>query len=439
MASEQRNPDGLEKPENSNISGENSNSPAGRETPSRRSSRRAKVVAQTNMRANSGSYGPLCKYKGNMGRWKVEEHVQFIVGLRRHGKNWKLVERHVTSRSGPQIRSHAQKFFKRIQLNCRKDETPIECLKRTNFSVEVILSGIEESDDKSDNALELRQKLQQNFPECDCEEFRKILNNQGSSKSKKSMCDDEQSGNSPHAPESQDGYLPEDFSPDGVNQKSPGTRDIKKNGDGSQQIDERKFSYFPSSYKMSTTHEMNHKKQAPSVMTSETPSVIGAVMEPQDPCIQLQSLEDFPQKRKHSEMIRLDKLDKSESVRFHIPNPKEQTELAGKKRVNKLMAKYKRNRIMTESPMDSKIGFLPTKSSSQTMNRIQRLRSKDFPKPTIGQCLMSQGHKWSTDDTSPNLTLPSSGSKKVSVVLIKKDQDLREACLKFNRNRFQTY
>lgn len=56
----------------------------------------------------------VAKKDGKSGRWTTEEHVNFLVGLRKHGKDWKLVNRHVPDRSGPQIRSHAQKFFKRI-------------------------------------------------------------------------------------------------------------------------------------------------------------------------------------------------------------------------------------------------------------------------------------------------------------------------------------
>lgn len=58
------------------------------------------------------------------GRWTKEEHQRFVEALKIYGKNWKKVEEHVASRSGAQIRSHAQKFFNRIQkeLNVNKGE-----------------------------------------------------------------------------------------------------------------------------------------------------------------------------------------------------------------------------------------------------------------------------------------------------------------------------
>jgi len=49
------------------------------------------------------------------GRWTKEEHQKFVEGLRKYGKNWKEVEAFVGTRNGAQIRSHAQKFFNRLE------------------------------------------------------------------------------------------------------------------------------------------------------------------------------------------------------------------------------------------------------------------------------------------------------------------------------------
>ena len=37
------------------------------------------------------------------------------LGIFQHGKDWKKVEEVVGTRSGSQVRSHAQKFFNRLQ------------------------------------------------------------------------------------------------------------------------------------------------------------------------------------------------------------------------------------------------------------------------------------------------------------------------------------
>lgn len=56
------------------------------------------------------------------GRWTTDEHLRFLAGtvvdyagIMEHGKDWKVVENVVKSRTGSQVRSHAQKFF--IKLN----------------------------------------------------------------------------------------------------------------------------------------------------------------------------------------------------------------------------------------------------------------------------------------------------------------------------------
>lgn len=58
------------------------------------------------------------------GRWTKDEHQRFVEALKIFGKNWKKVEEHVATRTGAQIRSHAQKFFNRIQkeLNVNKGQ-----------------------------------------------------------------------------------------------------------------------------------------------------------------------------------------------------------------------------------------------------------------------------------------------------------------------------
>lgn len=56
------------------------------------------------------------------GRWTQKEHVLFIEGLKMYGKNWKKVEGYIGTRTGTQIRSHAQKFFNRIRKECSTED-----------------------------------------------------------------------------------------------------------------------------------------------------------------------------------------------------------------------------------------------------------------------------------------------------------------------------
>ena len=52
--------------------------------------------------------------KYNYGRWTKEEQKRFLYGLKCFGKNNILIQKLVKTRSLVQIRSHSQKFFKKI-------------------------------------------------------------------------------------------------------------------------------------------------------------------------------------------------------------------------------------------------------------------------------------------------------------------------------------
>ena len=55
------------------------------------------------------------KDNNNEGRWTKEEHEKFLEGLVQYGINWKKVKNFVDSRTSIQVRSHAQKFFKKLK------------------------------------------------------------------------------------------------------------------------------------------------------------------------------------------------------------------------------------------------------------------------------------------------------------------------------------
>lgn len=60
---------------------------------------------------------------GEKGRWTQEEHQLFVkgmlfwnLGIEEFGKNWKKIGQIVPTRTGAQIRSHAQKYFKKLEM-----------------------------------------------------------------------------------------------------------------------------------------------------------------------------------------------------------------------------------------------------------------------------------------------------------------------------------
>lgn len=52
--------------------------------------------------------------KVDRGRWRKDEHDLFLKGLELFGRDWKKIESLVGTRTGPQIRSHAQKYFNKV-------------------------------------------------------------------------------------------------------------------------------------------------------------------------------------------------------------------------------------------------------------------------------------------------------------------------------------
>jgi len=62
----------------------------------------------------------------NQGRWTSLEHFKFLEALKKYGKEWQKVQQHVNTRTSTQARSHAQKFFVKLD---KKSLTLEEFLK----------------------------------------------------------------------------------------------------------------------------------------------------------------------------------------------------------------------------------------------------------------------------------------------------------------------
>ena len=67
-----------------------------------------------------GSNVTIIGPNGNTGRWTTEEQSAFECALQTHGKNWKKVSERIPTRTLMQIRTHAQKYFKKRERDMKR-------------------------------------------------------------------------------------------------------------------------------------------------------------------------------------------------------------------------------------------------------------------------------------------------------------------------------
>lgn len=77
----------------------------------------------------------------NEGRWSYEEQKEFIKALSKFGPNWKKIKLYINFRTLPQIRSHAQKFFKRLK-QCKNNQLGIDFTRDSIRSIKDMINHI---------------------------------------------------------------------------------------------------------------------------------------------------------------------------------------------------------------------------------------------------------------------------------------------------------
>lgn len=61
-----------------------------------------------------------CGKEERSGRWSEDEHKVFLDGLEKHGKQWKTIAAMIGTRTVVQVRTHAQKYFHKLERSRQK-------------------------------------------------------------------------------------------------------------------------------------------------------------------------------------------------------------------------------------------------------------------------------------------------------------------------------
>eukprot|EP00830_Metopus_es_P012826 TRINITY_DN2968_c0_g1_i2.p1 TRINITY_DN2968_c0_g1~~TRINITY_DN2968_c0_g1_i2.p1 ORF type:complete len:229 (+),score=27.58 TRINITY_DN2968_c0_g1_i2:112-798(+) len=67
------------------------------------------------------------------GKWTEDEHKLFLEALEKYGNCWKLVEQFIGTRSCAQIRSHAQKYFRKLRKKHSRGAQEQESAKKQSL------------------------------------------------------------------------------------------------------------------------------------------------------------------------------------------------------------------------------------------------------------------------------------------------------------------
>ena len=91
--------------------------------------------------------------KKKNGRWTKEECKLFEEALEKYGKHWKKVEAYVGTRSGTQIRSHAQKYF--LKSPGKNSVVPNDCEVNSSITPTTLNQNPKEEENinKNENSL----------------------------------------------------------------------------------------------------------------------------------------------------------------------------------------------------------------------------------------------------------------------------------------------
>ena len=73
------------------------------------------MPAEATKKVNSSPKNKKESNSSLQGRWTNEEHKLFVEGIRLFKRDWRSIENHIGTRTCSQIRSHAQKYYMRLE------------------------------------------------------------------------------------------------------------------------------------------------------------------------------------------------------------------------------------------------------------------------------------------------------------------------------------
>ena len=84
------------------------------------------------------------------GRWSKNEHKRFLEAIKLYGKNWQKVHKYVGTRNPTQARSHAQKYFAKLERS-RISSDEFKTQEATPTTTIIQKSNLTANDDKPYN------------------------------------------------------------------------------------------------------------------------------------------------------------------------------------------------------------------------------------------------------------------------------------------------
>jgi SHAQKYF class myb-like DNA-binding protein len=106
---------------------------------------------------SSSSYSSVDD-KEKIGRWSQDEHSVFLLGLENHGKQWKVIAGLIGTRTVVQVRTHAQKYFQRME---RRTSSPTTATTTSSSSVDdmTLSSSVDKTTTTTTSSTTTKRKM----------------------------------------------------------------------------------------------------------------------------------------------------------------------------------------------------------------------------------------------------------------------------------------